>query len=62
MSNLIINGNFINPSITTNSILYSSAFTSEQLYAFGSTTDGTKSTSSRNGTTIDIHQILHNNM
>ena len=51
MSNLIINGNFINPSITTNSILYSSAFTTDQLNAFGWTTDGTTSTSLQNDTT-----------
>ena len=55
MSNLVINGHFINPSIATNSILYSSACSSDQLTEFGWTTDGTTSISSQNGTTTFLY-------
>ena len=51
MSNLIIKKNFRNPSITTNSILYSRAFTSDQINAFGWTSDVSTSTSLQNGIT-----------
>ena len=46
MNNLIINGSFINPLITTNSILNLNDFTTEQLSAFGLTTVG-------------LHQLLY---
>ena len=49
MSTLNINGNFINPSFATNSILYKSAFTTDQVNAFSWSTDGTTSTSLQNG-------------
>ena len=60
MSNLNINGIFLTPIIATNSILYTSAFTSNQLTAFGGITDRTISISLQNGTTSFAYGYLPN--
>ena len=60
MSNLIINGNVLTPSIATNKILYTSAFISDQLTAFGWTTDASTSTSLQNGITTFAYRYLPN--